>query len=28
VMADGATWYVIRDREETPELFEHEHLLP
>jgi diaminopimelate decarboxylase len=28
VMADGAAWHVIRDREGIPELFQHEHLLP
>ena len=28
VMADGAAWHVIRDREGIPELFQHEHPLP
>ena len=28
VMADGAAWHAIRDRETIPELFAGEHLLP
>ena len=28
VLADGTEWYVIRDREQVPDLFAREHLLP